>query len=187
MLYGERVLLRPITEADLGNLLEFANDVEVVLAVGDIPTPKGIEEIRETFLGALDGLGSSKVDFAIVADGECIGSCGLYEILDTNRTCKLGISIGDRGYWDKGYGTEAINLVLDYAFRHRNLRRVWLEVHSKNSRALKCYARCGFTEEGRLRQHAWISGEYADFVVMGLLEDEWEALEPEKERAATRR
>ncbi|MGI8649150.1 MAG: GNAT family N-acetyltransferase [Rubrobacter sp.] len=174
MLYGEKVLLRPITEFDLERLLEFANDVEITLAGGgDPPTPKDEEEIRETFLGARDGLGAKKVDFAIVADGECVGSCGLYEIHDSNRTCELGISIGDKGYWDKGYGTQAVDLLLDYAFRFRNFRRVWLEVHAANHRAIKCYARCGFTDEGRRRKHAWLAGEYVDLVMMGLLREEW--------------
>lgn len=178
MLYGSRVLLRPVADFDLDRLLEFANDLEVSVAAGDEPpAPKGPEEVRANPMGERDGLGGRKVDFAIVADGECIGHCGLYDLDPANRSCALGISIGDKGYWGKGYGGEAVNVLLDYAFRIRNFRRVWLEVHAANRRAIRCYAACGFTEEGRLREHVWVSGGYVDVVVMGLLRDEWRARE----------
>lgn len=174
MLSGERVLLRPITDYDLERFLEFANDIEVELAGGgDPPKPKSLGEVRSFFLGEQDGLGQSRTNFAIVADGECIGNCGLFEINATNRTGEVGISIGDRGYWDKGYGRESISVLLDYAFRLRNFRRLWLEVHSRNERAIKCYRACGFVEEGRLREHAWLDGRYVDLVLMGLLRREW--------------
>lgn len=123
-------------------------------------------------MGERDGLGSTKMDFVIVADGECIGNCGLYVIDTTNRTCELGISIGDKGYWGKGYRGEAVRVLLDYAFRLRNFRRVWLEVHAENERAIKCYGSCGFSEEGRLREHVWLDGLYAGAVMVGILRGE---------------
>lgn len=87
----------------------------------------------------------------------------------------LGITIGDKEYWGKGYGREAIGLLLDYGFRLHNLRRIWLNTLSNNERAIRCYLRCGFIEEGRLRQHVWSNGDYVDEVSMGLLRDEWTA------------
>lgn len=131
MLSGEKVTLRPVTDYDLERFLEFSTDVEVELAGGgEPPGPKTLEQIRTLFTGEKDGLGNSKVNFSIVADGECIGNCGLFEINEVNRTCELGILIGDRGYWGKGYGRDAVRLLLDYAFRLRNFRRVWLEVRN---------------------------------------------------------
>ena len=61
----------------------------------------------------------------------------------------------------------------DYAFRLRNLRRVWLEVHASNERAIRAYSSCGFVEEGRMREHIWLDGRYLDNVLMGILRDEW--------------
>ena len=89
------------------------------------------------------------------------------------RHCELGISIGDKDYWGRGSGRGAVSLLLDYAFRLRNLRRVWLEDHASNERAIRAYRSCGFVEEGRMREHIWLDGRYLDNVLMGILRDEW--------------
>ena len=86
--------------------------------------------------------------------------------------CPIGI--GDKAYWGRGYGRDALRTLLDYAFRLRNFRRVHLTVNSTNERAMRAYRACGFVEEGRLRQHVWSDGCYIDLVHMGLLRDEWE-------------
>lgn len=174
MLSGDRVTLRPIVRDDLPRFLAFFNDVEVELAGGgDPPTPKTLKEVEKFFDVDADTPDRSKTNFAIEADGKCIGSCGIFEIDDTFRTCELGIGIGDKEYWGRGYGRDAVKLLLDYAFRLRNFRRVWLEVHSENERAIRAYKSCGFVEEGRLREHAWLDGRYVDVVYMGVLREEW--------------
>ena len=176
MLRGERVTLRGITREDLPLLWRFNNDLEVELAGGgDPPIPQAFERLqaefdRETAKGGRDGAW-----FAIEADGKFIGQCALRGIDETARTCELGIAIGDQGYWGRGYGREAIGLLLEYAFRYRNLRRVWLSVQSNNERAIRAYRACGFVEEGRLREHVWWSGRYVDLHYMGVLRDEWRA------------
>jgi RimJ/RimL family protein N-acetyltransferase len=86
----------------------------------------------------------------------------------------LGITIGDKNYWGQGYGREAVSLLLGYAFRLRNMRRVYLSVNGTNERAIRAYRACGFVEEGRLRQHVWSNGQYIDLVYMGALREEWE-------------
>ena len=87
-------------------------------------------------------------------------------------------TIGDKSYWGKGYGKDAINTLLDYAFRLRNVRRVYLTVNGPNERAIRAYKACGFIEEGRLRRHAWSNGQYIDILYMGVMREEWEALTP---------
>jgi RimJ/RimL family protein N-acetyltransferase len=174
MLRGENVTLRAITREDLPRLCQFNNDLAVELAGGgDPPMPQAIERLiadfeRETAKGGRDG-----ATFAIDVDGLCIGSCGLADLNATNRTCELGIAIGDPVYWGRGYGREAVRLLLDYAFRLRNFRRVWLWVHADNERAIRAYRACGFVEEGRMREHVWSNGRHVDAVVMGVLRDEW--------------
>ena len=66
-----------------------------------------------------------------------------------------------------------MRLLLDYAFRIRNFRRVWLEVHAANERAIRSYKACGFVEEGRMRGHVWLAGRYVDKVIMGVMREEW--------------
>jgi RimJ/RimL family protein N-acetyltransferase len=102
----------------------------------------------------------------------------LFQFDAVAQSCALGITIGDKGYWGRGYGTDAIRLLLDYAFRLRNIRRIYLTVNSTNERAIGAYRRCGFVEEGRLRQHVWSAGQYIDLVNMGILRGEWETLHP---------
>ena len=75
-----------------------------------------------------------------------------------------------------GYGSEAVRMLLRHAFVHRNMRRVWLWCHARNTRALRAYTACGFVEEGRLRQHLRSDGAYDDPEPMGVLRVEWLAM-----------
>jgi RimJ/RimL family protein N-acetyltransferase len=169
------VTLRAVTRGDLPRLLSFANDLEVELAGGgDPPTPRILERLEKDFEREVSEPPRDKTNFAIEADGKCIGTCGLFNIHRTAGHAELGIGIGDKEYWGRGYGREAVGLLLDYAFRLRNLRRVWLEVHSANERAIRAYRSCGFVEEGRMREHVWLGGRYVDNVIMGVLREERE-------------
>jgi RimJ/RimL family protein N-acetyltransferase len=173
MLRGEKVTLRSVEREDLATLWRFWNDLEVELAGGgDPPLPTSLERLRANFERESREGARDTTDFVIEADGECIGHCGLFNVDAAARHCELGITIGDREYWGRGYGREAVRLLLDYAFRVRNLRRVWLEVHAANERAMRAYKACGFVEEGRMREHVWLAGRYVDNVIMGVLREE---------------
>ncbi len=179
MLTGHKVILRAVTRDDLERLCQFTNDVEVELAGGgDPPTPQSVARLHAEYEAQVSAGGRDGTSFAIEADGICIGQCALFQFDAVAQSCALGITIGDKGYWGRGYGTDAIRLLLDYAFRLRNLRRVYLTVNSTNERAIGAYRRCGFVEEGRLRQHVWSAGQYIDLVNMGILRGEWETLHP---------
>ena len=175
MLKSERVTLRGLTREDLPRLWEFNNDVEVELAGGgDPPIPQSLERLQAEFDQDAARGGRDGARFAIVADGKFIGQCALFRFNDTAQTCELGIAIGDKAYWGQGYGREAVRLLLDYAFRLRNMRKVYLTVNSNNERAYRMYSACGFVEEGRWRAHVWHAGAYIDLVCMGILREEWE-------------
>lgn len=77
-----------------------------------------------------------------------IGACNLYNHTPTD--VQIGIMIGDKGYWSRGYGTDAVNLLVDYAFVSMNVERVWLKVLPWNTRAIRCYEKCGFLHTGKL-------------------------------------
>jgi len=174
MLKGERVTLRATTREDLISLVRFENDLGFVLAGGgDPPEPVPLERLQKDFDKEASDPSADKVEFAMEADGSCIGRCGLYNIDRTVRHAELGIGIGDKEYWGHGYGREAVGLLLDYAFRLRNFRRVWLEVHADNERGIRAYRSCNFVEEGRMREHVWLAGRYVDNVIMGVLREEW--------------
>ncbi len=126
---------------------------------GDPPTPQSVARLHAEYDAQVSAGGRDGTSFAIEADGVCIGQCALFQFDAVAQSCALGITIGDKGYWGRGYGGDAIRLLLDYAFRLRNLRRVYLSVNSTNERAMGAYRRCGFVEEGRLRQHVWSAGQ----------------------------
>jgi RimJ/RimL family protein N-acetyltransferase len=88
------------------------------------------------------------------------------------RHASVGISLGLDAA-GKGYGTDALRVLVDYAFTRRNLRRVHLIVVASNERAIASYRKVGFVEEGRRREHCWVRGAYVDEVLMGLLRSEW--------------
>ncbi len=170
MLESSRLRLRAARREDMEALCRFNNDLAVELAGGgDPPIPQSLERLLAEFDDEAAKGGRNGAAFVIEVDGRCIGQCALFQFDATAHTAALGITIGDRGYWGKGYGREAVQLLLDYAFRLRNLRRVWLTVNGRNQRAQRTYRACGFVEEGRQRNHVWSDGAYDDLVYMAVV------------------
>ena len=85
----------------------------------------------------------------------------------------LGIIIGDKAYWGQGYGTDAVRAMLSWAFGWLNLNRVYLTVYAYNERAIGCYLKCGFLQEGTMRQAHYSEGQYHDHLMMGILRNEF--------------
>lgn len=174
MLKGKKVFLRALERNDLALLYSFNNDLEVELAGGgDPPMPQSLARLEAEYEQKIASGGRDGTDFAIEADGNFIGICALFNFDTVGRTCEFGITIGNKLFWGKGYGSEVIRLVVHYAFQHQNFRKVWLRVHGKNERARKAYEAVGFLEEGRLREHVYSDGQYDDLIFMGLLRTEW--------------
>lgn len=170
MLKGTHVTLRAMRRDDLPRLNAFNNDVAVELAGGgDPPLPQSLERLEAEFDSSTGNGGRDGTMFAIEVDGVMIGQCALFNLHSVAHRMELGITIGDQAYWGKGYGREAVQLLVDYGFRHHNLHRIFLEVHARNERAIRAYQACGFVEEGRLLQHVWSDGSYDDLVIMGVL------------------
>jgi RimJ/RimL family protein N-acetyltransferase len=109
-----------------------------------------------------------------------IGNSGVFGIEWVNRCGELGIMIGDKSEWNKGYGTEAMTLLQRHAFETLNLNRVFLKVYADNVRAIRAYEKAGFVQEGRLRSAVFKHGEYDDVILMSVLRSEWMARKKEK-------
>jgi RimJ/RimL family protein N-acetyltransferase len=174
MLRGERVVLRPVEKEDLKRLHDLGSNVELEMLAGSSWEPVPLAAFEKEFEKHLEG--REKSDFVIEVDGTVIGEIGLHEWRNRRAgSASFGVSIRDPEYLGKGYGREAIDLLLDWSFRIMNYRRIHLETLANNERAVRCYRACGFVEEGRLRQHEYYNGSYADVLVMGILRDEWES------------
>lgn len=114
--------------------------------------------------------GSNRHEFAIeTLSGEHIGNCVYYNVSSTERKAELGIMIGNRDYWNKGYGVEAIDALLEYIFRRTRLERIYLTTLTWNIRAQKCFKKCGFSECGQIEREGY------KFFLMVIHRDEWEA------------
>ncbi len=109
-------------------------------------------------------------------DDRLIGFIGLDGTSFPNSESFVGIGIGERQYWGKGYGTDAMRVILRYAFQELNLRRVALNTFEYNPRAIRSYEKAGFIHEGRSREYLWREGRRWDLIYMGILREEWLAL-----------
>jgi RimJ/RimL family protein N-acetyltransferase len=109
-------------------------------------------------------------------DDRLIGFVGLWVNEWSRGEAEVGIGIGDRESWGKGFGTDAMQVILRYGFTELNLKRITLDVFDYNARAIRSYEKSGFTLEGRVRKALFRDGSRADIVCMGILREEWQAL-----------
>lgn len=172
MLRGEKVSLRAIEREDLKQLHALERNLDLVMFGDGEWQPRPLESFEKRFEKDLEA--DEKVWFVIEADGQVIGSIGLHHTNRFTGVTSFGIGINHPDYVGRGYGREAIALLLDWAFRIQNWRRVWLDTTANNERAIRAYRGLGFVEEGRQRQQIYTNGRYVDLVVMGMLREEWE-------------
>ncbi len=176
MFFTPRLRLRAVIREDLPIFARWFSDVEVLQYLSRV-WPHSVEDEEEWFQKVRQRPIWER-PFAIdVREGKgwkLIGNMGLNRIDWINRSAILGIAIGEKDYWDRGYGTEAVQAMLALAFDILNLNRVELEVFDFNVRARKSYEKAGFRLEGRRRQVRYLSGRYHDVLVMGILRHEWE-------------
>lgn len=178
MLCGRWVALRPLERADLEQCRAWVNDRALVALTGPY-APVGRRD-QEAWFKRIAAGGSDRV-FGIHRrrGGRLIGTCGLYDVHWVLRKADLRIRIGDRRALGKGYGSDAVRVLVDHAFRNLNLHRVALTVFADNARAIRAYEKCGFVPEGKLRGDGFIEGRYIDVLVMGILQDDYLAASPD--------
>jgi RimJ/RimL family protein N-acetyltransferase len=180
-LTGDRIMLREYRMTDLPHIREWVNDPEITDNLSDIFLYPQTVENTEQFVNSMIQ-GSPNHKGFVIADKvtqDYIGQIDLVDIDWKNRTASLGIVIGKKPYLGQGYGSEAIRLLQELAFHSLNLHRLELMVYEFNERALRCYRKCGFREEGRLRQKLYRKGRYWDVIWMGILREEYEQMRAE--------
>ncbi|MFA7572127.1 MAG: GNAT family protein [Lutispora sp.] len=171
-LKGGKIILRQGNEKDIFYLHNWYNDEELNKLAGWTEGKLGTSQLR---LNLSKGFGYDPMNLVIqTIDGnKPIGTIQLYDFSEIDQNCKLGIRIGDRDYWSKGYGEDAIKTLLHYAFYDLDIFRVSLKLYEYNERASKCYVKCGFKYEGRTRKSAFIDGNFYDEIIMGALKSEF--------------
>lgn len=171
LLRGDHVELTALRDADSELLFKWINDREEMLPnasyspVHERNHAEWFDSIRRRPDVVIFGI-------HMLVTGELIGSCQLLNVDRRHSTAELQIRIGDDEARGKGYGTEAVRLLLAHAFRDMDLERVQLHVFAGNERAIRAYEKAGFHREGRLRSAVYLDGQRSDVVVMGILRDE---------------
>jgi RimJ/RimL family protein N-acetyltransferase len=168
---GKKTRLRAIERSDIPTFVHWLNDPEVTQYLAMYMPMSQAQEERwfEAQLEKRDGFILGIETF----DGKLIGNLGLVNVDWKNSQALLGIVIGEKEYWNHGYGADAITALLGFAFKQMNLHRVHLATYEYNERAIKCYQKCGFKLEGRMRQAHFHGGRYHDELVMGILREEF--------------
>jgi len=179
MLSGKNIRLRATEPTDLPNMVRWMNDPDVIENLL-IYTPLSSVEEQNWYDNMIKGPKEEHVYIIEILEKDewiPIGSTGFHSVDMKSRGAEIGISIGEKKYWNHGYGRDAMRLMLRHAFNDLNLNRVYLYVFETNERAKKAYLAAGFVEEGRLRQDIYKNGRYLDTFIMSVLRNEWQDAE----------
>lgn len=180
MIYGKRVRLRAIEKEDLPQFVAWLNDPEVRRGLSNVipfsltSEEKWFEDLQEKPPPEQ----SLAIEIQPEENGEWVfvGGCGFFDFDWRVRQAEVGIHIGEKKYWDQGFGTRVMRLLLKHGFDTLNLNRISLRVKDNNPRAIRAYEKVGFVEEGLLRQAYFYGGEYVDMHLMSVLRSAWEEL-----------
>jgi len=184
-LEGDLVVLRRHEPENLDAFRRWYADAEVARLARYQDGPMRVEEIDRFFQARALGNESLAMAIHIRASGRLIGSCAFSQMDPDNGSAMFHITIGEKREWGRGFGTEATRLMLEHAFNSLGLHRVALAVFEFNERAVRAYKRNGFKIEGRAREAIWRDGRWWDELSMSILQSEWRALHPSRQRAAT--
>jgi RimJ/RimL family protein N-acetyltransferase len=169
---GKLVRLRAYENSDADALFRWFSDEDVTRWLGPPNFPSRAHQ--ERFVEQASASGADAKYFTIeTLDGKLVGDCGLRLIDWKSRKAEFFITIGEKEFWGKGLGSDALRIVIRLAFDKMNLNRLWLSVLVDNPRAVRCYEKCGFVREGLLRQESYVDGKYRDVLLMALLREDY--------------
>ena len=175
---GERIRLRATEKEDIPLFLRWVNDAEVAENLLLITPISRYEE--ENWYESM--MARSPYEHVLVIEVKHsqnqeritpIGNCQFLDIDWRSRSSEIGIMIGEKSYWNQGYGTETMRMMLKYGFNTLNLYRIWLRVFEQNKGGIRAYEKAGFQFEGKFRQAEYKHGKYQDVLLMSILKDEW--------------
>ena len=167
-------MLRRPRPSDTQDRLACGRDPELIRLYGGdyrAVAPLTPEDAQRWYEGQL----AVPYGWVIEWEGRCIGTVRLHSVDAHDQRASLAIGLFDRTTWGQGLGTEAIRLVLGYAFQSLRLHRVSLRVLAYNTRAIRAYEKCGFVREGVERESALVAGEWHDDVMMAVLDRAYRA------------
>lgn len=171
-LIGEKVYLAPVCRDDADTFAKWMNDFGVTDYIGRSANLLTLPQ-EEAWINDVTQGRNYLLSIVKNEDDRLIGNIELQNVNHTDRRATIGILIGEEEERSKGYGTEAINLLLDFAFNYLNINSVNLTLLAINERAKRCYEKVGFKEFGRQRQSRYVNGKYYDTIHMDILKSEF--------------
>ena len=176
MLVGKNVRLRALEKSDLPNCVRWLNDRDVTqFLLHNSPMSMAAEEKWFEHQQTIPPTNGQVLAIEVLVEGQWvyIGNTGLHQIDSIIREAEFGIFIGEKQFWNKGYGREATLLTLKLGFEDLNLNRIYLYVFESNPRGIAAYKAAGFVQEGLLREAMYKNGKYINVLVMSVLRSEW--------------
>ncbi|NMB61183.1 MAG: GNAT family N-acetyltransferase [Chloroflexi bacterium] len=175
MIIGDGVRLRGIDQGDLPLFVRWLNDPEVRQYLALYAPQSNAQE--EKWFENLEKLSIAEQPLMMEVwhdqKWKAIGDISFVAVDQQARNAEVGLFIGEKEFWGKGIGTQTLALMLDYGFFTLNFHRIYLRVYALNVRGIHCYEKVGFKHEGKMREAAYLDGEYIDILWMGILKDEW--------------
>ena len=169
-LTGNKCYLSPMDTDDAEKYTEWLNDLDLLINLQLYSSVIGVEGEKALLGDLAKGHNYSIVD---LEKNELIGNCGFLEIDHINQTAEAGIFIGDKNYRNRGYGTEALSLLIDYGFKALNLHNIMLKVYEYNAIAIKCYEKTGFRQIGKRRESLHRNREKHHILFMDILPEDF--------------
>ncbi|MDD5038976.1 MAG: GNAT family N-acetyltransferase [Dehalococcoidales bacterium] len=169
VIIGSKILLRNKKSADVWN--DYTWEIDPELAQLDAASSVNVtfKQYLSNYTDYLRYTPSNRHQFAIdTLDGKHIGNCSYYNTNETKCETELGIMIGNRDYWDRGFGTDAVITLVRHIFHRTNIKRIYLKTLDSNSRAQKCFEKCGFTSYGHSTRNGF------NFTLMELHRKQWQ-------------
>jgi len=168
------VRLRPLEREDLPRYQELFSEPETNLSYGKLGVPESLAKLQRRFDEGEFDTADRYLHLVMETEGTLIGAMVLRNEENLpSRSATFGIIIGDPAYHDRGYGTEASTLLLDYAFAVLGYHKINLDFFEYNARARAMYEKLGFVIEGRRRENHWSRGRFWDDILMGITAEEW--------------
>ncbi len=167
MLVSNRICLSEIEEEDLALLVKWRNDIENLRGLFSY-LPLNLQKQRNWFQKYCNEPSSQLFMIELVKENEKIGVCGLNSIDYRNQRAELSIIIGENSYKGKGYASEALSLLHNYAFNYLNLKKIFLQVLITNDSAISLYKKMGYQQEGLLKGHYFQDGKFVDVLLMSI-------------------
>ncbi|MEG9298587.1 GNAT family protein [Mangrovibacillus sp. Mu-81] len=175
---SKRVTLRQIEEDDLEILWKYIHkEPSPQWKNWDAPyfehKQMSFEEYKQSFLNTVEKTNDHQR--IIEVQGNIIGTVSYYWEYEPTRWLEAGIVIYDPGYWNGGYGTDALSQWIDHLFETKEIGRVGITTWSGNERMMKAAEKIGMKLEGRMRKCRYYNGVYYDSIRMGMIREEWES------------